>query len=354
MPKLIPKAYVFWISIAVEIISLFLLRSIGIDWDYHIDAVTYVEKSEIISKYLLQENSFFAFLNNGYYFLVYILKSKPVTIISLNIFLYSFTNYLIVLLMRPFAHRFYSSFEYLILFNPYRVYLGTTLLKDTLICFLLILTYYSFNLLKVKNLFSKVSIKTNNILRKTFFLFVSLMSSIGLLFLALRSAFYLLLITRVFDNPKKIKSLILLVLLLLFINNYFEGNIFNSFKDASSVNMDFRDYGSVANFSSFGNFGFLIRMILWPIFFVSGIFFVFSPSLELLLISFGIFLIFFIFLKLRSLPFLVISFLNFAFFAGITSGFLSYARYSLPTWLLSSIIIYIKKRPDYLHQNNEN
>ena len=96
MPKLLPKAYVFWISITVELIALFLLRSIGIDWDYHIDAVTYVEKSEIISKYLLSENSFLAFLNNGYYFLVYILKSKPIAIISLNIFLYSFTNYLII------------------------------------------------------------------------------------------------------------------------------------------------------------------------------------------------------------------------------------------------------------------
>ena len=56
MPKLLSPLLLFLVSISIEIISLILLRLIGIDWDYHIDAVTYVEKSQSVSN---------AIFNNG-------------------------------------------------------------------------------------------------------------------------------------------------------------------------------------------------------------------------------------------------------------------------------------------------
>ena len=50
MVKILPLHSVFWISLLIEIISIASLRFIGIDWDYHVDSVTYVEKSAFILK----------------------------------------------------------------------------------------------------------------------------------------------------------------------------------------------------------------------------------------------------------------------------------------------------------------
>ena len=50
MIKTLSPLLLFFVSISVEIIALISLRLIGIDWDYHIDAVTYVEKSQVYMK----------------------------------------------------------------------------------------------------------------------------------------------------------------------------------------------------------------------------------------------------------------------------------------------------------------
>ena len=72
---------------------------LGIDWDYHVDAVTYVEKSASVAAYILDSGQF---LNNSYYLVVDALDSIPNNIICFNIFIYSLTNYVI-------AHLFSSS-----------------------------------------------------------------------------------------------------------------------------------------------------------------------------------------------------------------------------------------------------
>ena len=50
MVKILFLHSVFWISILIEIISIASLRFIGIDWNYHVDSVTYVEKSAYVAE----------------------------------------------------------------------------------------------------------------------------------------------------------------------------------------------------------------------------------------------------------------------------------------------------------------
>tara|TARA_Y100000589_G_scaffold52474_1_gene43716 strand:- start:61 stop:1137 length:1077 start_codon:yes stop_codon:yes gene_type:complete len=351
MIKPLSPLLLFLVSISVEIIALILLRLIGIDWDYHIDAVTYVEKSKSISSAIFNNGNIIGALNNGYYLFVDLLGSNPGNIITFNIILYGFTNILITKLMRPFRHKNYAYFEYLVLFNPYRVYLGTTLLKDTLLCFLLVTAYYFYHFKKNKEFKNKSLIKNNNqdLILRSFYIdkIIFISCCIALIFFAVRSIFYLTLLPNFLSKISNLKNLLYLIVLIFGINflisNFTGGNIIYNFESASNVNMDFRSYGAIPNFSSFGNWGILLKIILWPLFYISGIFIFFSPSIELFFISIGISLVFLMQIREKiTIP--IGTIIGFVFFAGITNGFLSFARYSLPIWLISVIIIYRKNK----------
>ena len=359
MIKILPLKTIFLISFLVEIIALFLIRIIGIDWDYHPDAVTYIKQSSGISRDIFNmifypnychNNLFNAFIKNmflvankGFYFIVNFLSSEKKNILIFNFFIFSITNYYIALILRPFKHKYYGWFEYLVLFNPYRVYLATAILKDTTVIFLLIISFYFYSKNDLKNNYKNLKKRSYDFFGKLSFLFFYFVSVV----VALRSIIYLIVIPRFFDNLKKFKPLILIVFLIIGLNYFFESGILTAFNNASFTDMNFRDYGNIPNFSSLGTFGTILRIIIWPILYVTGIFFIFSPSIKLSLIALGIILISFILFKLKKSFFLGSSFLSMAFFAGITSGFLSFSRYVLPVWLLSIMVIYIKESPKY-------
>ena len=350
MIRLLSPGLLFFVSISIEIIALLFLRFIGIDWDYHIDAVTYVEKSQSISTAIINNGNILGALNNGYYLIVNLLDSNPGYIITLNIILYGLTNIIITKLMRPFRHKNHAYFEYLLLFNPYRVYLGTTLLKDTLICFLLVTAFYFYHFKRNKEFNSEGLIKNKiDIILRKFFIdkILYIIFSITLIFIAVRSIFYLLLFPNFLNKINNFRSIFYFIILILGINfliiNFTGGNIINSFQSASNINMDFRSYGAIPNFSNFGTMGILLKIISWPLFYISGTFIIFSPSLELFFISIGISLVFI--MQIREKIIIPIgTVIGFMFFAGITNGFLSFARYSLPIWFLSVIITYRKNK----------
>ena len=344
MVKILPLHSVLWISILIEIISIASLRFIGIDWDYHVDSVTYVEKSAYISEKIISSGNIFIGLNNSYYLLVNFLQSNPNYIIIFNSIIFSLTNLFLVLILRPYRHKFYGTFEYLILFNPYRVYLGTTLLKDTLLIFLLVVSYYFFHLTKHSTRFRS---NIANLIGKSLTLITSVLS----IFFAGRTILYLFLLPRFLDRLKNLKAIIGILLFFVFMNaitnHYINMDIFSSFANASRTSMDFRDYGRIPNFATFGILGTILRTFIWPIFYLSGLFIIFSPSLELFLIAIGIVFVLFNLQKLNIIPIFPGAFLSYTFFAGITSGFLSFGRYVLPAWILSSVILYIRKSPRY-------
>ncbi len=366
MIKLLPLKSIFIVSFLLELLALLFIRIMGIDWDYHPDAITYIKTSSSISvdiyNMIFNPNfchvnlstalikNIFLIINKGFYFMVNFLGSRQINILILNIFLFSITNYFIALILRPFKHKYYEWFEYLVIFNPYRVYLATAILKDTTVIFLLIISFYFYSRNDFKSKYTKLKKSYFDFFGKLSFLFFSFIS----LVVALRSIIYMIVLPRFFDNLKKIKPLILIVIIVIGINYYFESGLLNAFNNASVTDMNFRDYGNIPNFSSLGTLGTLLRIIIWPILYVSGIFFFFSPSLKLSLIALGLLFISFILFKLKKVPFLGSSFLGMSFFAGITSGFLSFSRYVLPIWLLSTMVIYIKESPNYkkISKNN--
>ena len=86
MIKLINIKYIIIFSILIELIALFFIRLIGIDWDYHVDSVTYITFSEAVTEKVLKSKIFpLSLLNQGFYILVDFLNSSPNNIISFNI-----------------------------------------------------------------------------------------------------------------------------------------------------------------------------------------------------------------------------------------------------------------------------
>ena len=70
MIKLIKLKYLIIFSILIELIAIYFIRLIGIDWDYHVDAKTYAESSQIISKGIVENNPI-KMIGNIYYFVVW-------------------------------------------------------------------------------------------------------------------------------------------------------------------------------------------------------------------------------------------------------------------------------------------
>ena len=195
-----------------------------------------------------------------------------------------------------------------------------------------------------KDLFKKFNVLISK-------LFIDKLIFIGCLilfpFIGLRTVLYLIVFPKFLQELKNIRGLFYIIIVFLVLNYgviYLTGQgILSAFNSVTSVNMDFRDYGAIPNFSSFGLLGIIFKIILWPLFYVTGLFIIFSPSLELLFISLGISLVYILMLREKvKIP--IGSIMGFIFFAGITNGFLSFARYSLPLWLISVIIMYCNKK----------
>ena len=61
---------VFIISILFCVVLKLFEEFVGIGWDYHPDASLYINSSDFIVSQIKLNNSFFNYLNNGYYFLI--------------------------------------------------------------------------------------------------------------------------------------------------------------------------------------------------------------------------------------------------------------------------------------------
>jgi hypothetical protein len=122
---------------------------------------------------------------------------------------------------------------------------------------------------------------------------------------------------------------------------YLQDSIFNVIDQASSVDMSFRVYDTVPSFAAFGLFGSFLRMVVWPLLVASGLFVVFSPSIQFFLVSLGCFsftIVGIIFFKRFYLTLLSFSLL--ALTSSVTTGFTSFVRYSLPIQCLSYLIVF--------------
>lgn len=104
---------VFFISILFCVVLKLFEEFVGIGWDYHPDALLYINSSDFIVSQIKLNSSFFNYLNNGYYFLVSFLNSSKLLLVSLNVILYSLTNVLFYKKIKYFKSKYFYLFFYL-------------------------------------------------------------------------------------------------------------------------------------------------------------------------------------------------------------------------------------------------
>lgn len=308
-------------SLLFSLASLTLVRSFGINWDYHVDAVTYVETSSVVANEIFNGSSP---VNLGYFVVCHLLDSSPSLIVFFNIFVYSLGNMFMVPFFRglPFSSGASSMLFIVFAISPYRVYLSTTLLKDTLVI--------SISLLLFLPLLSTV--RNPTILKP-----LSLVPLAGLLLVRLQAISYLVIPMR-FTRSLSRNLLIFFALFILLqsLQVYLGSSVFSTIESASSSDMSFREYDTVPSFASMGITGSFLRMLIWPVFVATGSFILFSPSLQFFFVATGSFAFFIIcIIYFRKSYIGLSSFMLLALTASVTTGFTSFVRYALPIQCIS-------------------
>jgi len=316
---------VFFISLVFSLLSLSILRLLGIDWDYHIDSVTYVETSSVVAQAIYSGGLPF---NLGYFLLVDFLGSNPSLVVLFNALIFSLTNYFSCFFLRalPLRNSSLLIVSLCFWFSPYRVYLSTTLLKDTFVIFLLLLVYLPF----LSNLKYSRFLSLNSIV-PFFVLFI----------VRLQSVSYFLLSLRLKLTPKNILMLVSATLVsFILLQSYLQVSIFSVIEGASTVDMSFRDYDTVPAFASMGIFGSFLRMLIWPLLVTTGLFIFLSPSLQFAFVALGSFMLFYAsFVYIKRFYITVYSYALLALTASVTTGFTSFVRYSLPIQCISYLLV---------------
>lgn len=316
---------VFFISCLFSLFSLLSLRLIGIDWDYHVDSVTYIETSSVVAQAIYSGGSP---LNLGYFLLVDFLGSSQGLVVAFNIFIYSLTNYFSCFFLRnlPLNRSSLLIISLAFWFSPYRVYLSTTLLKDTLIIFLLLFLYFPY---------------LSELNYRRFLSLNSCASFLVLIIVRLQSISYLLLSLRLRLSPRNLLLLISSTLLaFLLLQTYLQSSIFTVIEAASTTDMSFREYDSVPSFASYGIIGSFLRMLIWPFLVSTGAFIFLSPSFQFLFVALGSFCFLYAsFLCVKRYYVTIYSYALLALTASITTGFTSFVRYSLPIQCISYLLV---------------
>jgi hypothetical protein len=133
------KISIFIISILICSLFLGLERIIGIKWNYHPDAETYILEGPVVALVLI-ENGFLGLFNNFYYIISFLCSANINYLIFLNILFYSLTNVLIFIIFKRSDKKYLLNLPFWILvLVPYRIHLAVHVLKDTIIIFSLVL-----------------------------------------------------------------------------------------------------------------------------------------------------------------------------------------------------------------------
>jgi hypothetical protein len=322
---------IFFSSLVLSFLTLLFERLVGINWDYHPDSVYYIENfTDFINQQLHHNRIIFSF-NQFYFFIVNFLGGKVSYIIFFNIILYSYTNVFVYKILKNKLNLNYLHLgTFILLLNPYRLHLSTTILKDTLVIFLFVLIFYRILFVNIVSIF---------------FLILTRSAAFIYYFVFFRYFSF-------FSKNFKLKIFFLIIFILFLFNFIYSDFVLNYLIKLldhievmhNEVPHKVRSFDNVENFSSLGNWGILIKAILWPILLLTGTLIFFSPSVEFFFISLSslISLIYCI-IYLKSSSFELFSFLVLAIIATLTSGYPVFIRYSYPIITIIPILIAINK-----------
>ena len=304
--------HIFTLSLVAVLFTLVLERAIGIEWDFHPDSVTYATTSHEISQNILNEG-FSSAVNNSYYFLCSLLDQNIMVIIVMNMILFALTNLLILKLHIKFTGDMNLqkySLLLLLLLNPYRMHLATTMLKDTLIIFLAL-----FALMGARHW---------------------ILSFIMMPFLRVIGIFYYGVLL-----PRVIFAFGVFCAVCIFF--IFNERVVGLMLEFNANQMQFREFDSVPSFQDSGLVGIAIRFILWPILALTAGFSLFGLSVPFIAVALGVVMcnIYTYALVGRSI-FTWKIFLTMGVFAILVTGYGSYIRYVYPFLVMAPLIVISK------------
>jgi hypothetical protein len=311
--------FIFILSIVSCILLLIIERSIGIDGNFHPDSATYLLIAEDVTNTI---DKFTSVINNGYYYLVDFLNSDPNLIIALNILIYSITNSVIAIFYlnncKDYSKSFHSVLFLLVIFNPYRIHLADHVLKDTLVIALLV--------------FFAVSQYRP----------VKFIHFLLLFFFRIGSFIYLISFIKFKDVFKTSLPVFLFFALFIFgmVVYSWDRVLEIAFDAPAARNMSFREFDLIPNFFELDLLGNILRALLWPLLYISGVFIFISPSIYYLPIALGSFALqlwCFAQFKKPAITFSIC--IAMGIFGFIVSGFTSFIRYTMPLLTLIPIIM---------------
>lgn len=265
--------------------------------------MTYIAESSRITNHII-ESGFKSIPNNAYYIIIDLLNQNISLVITYNIVLFSITNILLAKIhwnLFPSQKKSINLLLLLLILNPYRIHLATTLLKDTTIIFLLV-----------------------------FFLSKFKFSWLALPALYLVRVGSLIYVPPFFPKIKLIYVILIFIIFLLLAEFMF--NIFNIIDAASYGNLVFRDFDTVPTFQEYGYVGSILRFFLWPLIAITGTFVIFSPDPLYFGVALGCFMnvIYSVATRKEIVPLTYNLFFSMGAIAIITPGFTTYIRYVYP------------------------
>ncbi len=232
---------------------LLVERLVGIEWDFHPDAVAYV------TDYDLYVDDIANMPNNLYFFISRWLGGNLPALIELNILAYSLTNAVGWVRIRQYGRACGLSSGRILtatlvfLLQPYRLHLGVHVLKDTLIILMLLLA-------------------VSGAPRRIWPAAAAL--------LALRVSAVIYFVGRL---PRRLVVGLLVVASLALATQSQE--VMGFLIARNELDMGGRDFNTVPSFEDYGAAGTLMRGALWPLLLVTGAFWLLSPAMTFLPIA---------------------------------------------------------------------
>ena len=310
MSRTLKFGWVVLLSFLTSAVLLGIERAVGIGWDFHPDSVTYATTSGDVYESIL--DNWFGLFNNGYYVVAYLLGESIVAITLMNMLVFALTNGFIYKLIREKSHYpVTAALMLLLLLNPYRVHLSTTLLKETLIIFLLILIVSSTNTARVFPI-------------------------VGMFILRIASPLYLIVLI-----PRR--WLFYGFLAVCLITAFYWDAALGRILEFNEQEMRLRDFDTIPTFQEYGFLGAILRGIVWSLFAVSGLFALVSPAPAYVPLAVGSIMTL-VFLKKATgsfkipLQLLVVT----SLFGVMVTGFTAYIRYIYPVLIAWPLIALMK------------
>lgn len=300
--------FIIPLSVFACLFVLWVERTLGIEWDFHPDAKTYLDHSYGTASNFMTSGLAFG---HSFYIIVDLFNSEIWQIITFNIITYSLTNMILANYIQKNFKPINIIISFLLLFiifNPYRIHLTAYVLKDTLLVFLVV----CFFTIKKIHSWAYVIVATSLSLR-VFVYLLSLINGRNLLFIITPIILY-------YSVHKN-----------LFYFQLFEG---------SQINMSFRSFDMVPSFYQYGFLGSLMRALTWPFLYLTGTFLLISPSIFYVPLAISsLVLQYWSWVSYKKLSFYLPIYITLGIFAFLAPGFTSFMRYGLPLLTIFPIIL---------------